>query len=304
MTAAHPARAERDSEKRLFWAMLLTLGFMFAEAAGGVFAGSLALLADAGHMLADGASLALAWLAFRAARRPSDARRSYGYARLQVLAAFVQGVTLVLLALWVVVEAVFRLLEPIRVLGGPMLAVAGLGLVVNLVAFALLHGGDRRNLNLQGALAHVMGDLLSSVAAIVAALVIIATGWFPIDPLLSIVVAAVIARVAARLIAKSAHVLLEGTPEGFDVEGLKRAVGAAVPGVIDVHHVHLWALTAEHPLLTLHAQVESGCDRDRVLRGIQAVLAGSFGIDHATVQIESEPCPDEGGGAAAPTAGA
>ncbi len=281
------------TERRLFWAMVLTAGFMMVEAAGAVFAGSLALLADAGHMLADGASLALAWLAFRAAHRPSDPRRSYGYARLQVLAAFVHGVVLVLLSLWIVVEAGFRLAEPRTIEGGLMLGVAAAGLLVNVVAFAVLHGGDRRNLNVQGAIIHVLGDLLSSLAAVGAAVVILLTGWTPIDPLLSIAVALVIARVALKLLARSAHVLLEGTPEGFDVDGLKDALRTGVPGLLNVHHVHLWALTAEHPLLTLHARVAANADRDAALAGVHAILGQRYGIDHATVQLESGPCPDE-----------
>jgi cobalt-zinc-cadmium efflux system protein len=295
-------RAETGNERRLFWAMCLTFGFMFVEAAGGAIAGSLALLADAGHMLTDAASLLLAWLAFRMGRRPSDEHRSYGYARLQVLAAFVNGLALLLLVVWLFVEAVMRLVEPVAVAGQTMLIVAALGLAVNGIVFGMLHGGDRRNLNLQGALAHVLGDLASSAAAVTAALVILSTGWNPADPLLSIVVAVLIARTALRLLARSVHVLLEGTPEGFDVEGLKRAVGRDVPGVAEVHHVHLWALTAEHPLLTLHARVESGADHDHILHGIQDVLARKFGIDHATVQIETGPCPDGGAALVAPAA--
>ena len=176
--------ADADNQRRVLWAMLLTSGFMLAEVVGGVVAGSLALLADAGHMLTDCASLALAWMAFRIGRRPHDARRTYGYHRFQVLAAFVNGLSLIAIVLWIAIEAVRRLLDPVEVLGGLMLVIAVLGLLVNLAAFWILHGGDRANLNIRGAALHVMGDLLGSVAAIVAALVIFWDGWVPIDPLL------------------------------------------------------------------------------------------------------------------------
>jgi cobalt-zinc-cadmium efflux system protein len=281
------------NERRVFLAMLLTGGFMFAEVAGGIAAGSLALLADAGHMLTDCASLALAWMAFRIGRRPHDAKRSYGYHRFQVLAAFVNGLALIAIVLWIGIEAARRLLAPVEVLGGLMLAVAVAGLVVNLVVFWILHGGDRANLNIQGAVLHVMGDLLGSVAAIVAALVIYATGWMPIDPLLSLLVALLILRSAWLLVRKSGHILLEGTPDWLDVDDLRRSLAAAVPPVEDVHHVHAWMLTSERPLLTMHARVRPGADHDEVLKAIQGVLARDHGIDHATIQIEPAGCTDE-----------
>jgi len=281
------------NERRVFLAMLLTGGFMLAEVAGGVVAGSLALLADAGHMLTDCASLALAWMAFRIGRRPHDARRTYGYHRFQVLAAFVNGLALIAIVLWIAIEAARRLLAPVEVLGGLMLAVAVVGLLVNLVVFWILHGGDRANLNIQGAVLHVLGDLLGSVAAIVAALVIFWTGWMPIDPLLSLLVALLIMRSAWLLVRKSGHILLEGTPEWLDVDELRRSLVAAVPPVEDIHHVHAWMLTSERPLLTLHARVRADADHDQVLKAVQEALAREHGIDHATIQIEPAGCTDE-----------
>jgi cobalt-zinc-cadmium efflux system protein len=287
------AQSDADNQRRVFIAMLLTGGFMFAEVAGGIVAGSLALLADAGHMLTDCASLALAWTAFRIGRRGHDTRRTYGYHRFQVLAAFVNGLSLVAIVLWIAIEAVRRLLAPVEVLGGLMLVVAVLGLVVNLAAFWILHGGDRDNLNIRGAALHVMGDLLGSVAAIVAALVITWTGWMPIDPLLSVLVALLILRSAWLLVRRSTHILLEGTPDWLDVEELRRSLAAAVPPVEDVHHVHAWMLTSERPLLTMHARVRPGADHDQVLRAIQQVLAREHGIEHATIQIEPAGCTAE-----------
>jgi cobalt-zinc-cadmium efflux system protein len=275
-----------DNQRRVFIAMLLTGGFMVAEVVGGVVAGSLALLADAGHMLTDCASLALAWLAFRIGRRPHDARRTYGYHRFQVLAAFVNGLSLLAIVLWIAIEAVRRLLDPVEVIGGLMLAVAVVGLLVNLAAFWILHGGDRANLNIRGATLHVLGDLLGSIAAIVGALVITWTGWMPIDPLLSLLVALLILRSAWLLVRKSSHILLEGTPEWLDVDELRRSLAAAVPPVEDVHHVHAWMLTSERPLLTMHARVLAGADHHQVLVAIQEALRRDHGIDHATIQIE------------------
>jgi cobalt-zinc-cadmium efflux system protein len=286
------APSDADNQRRVLIAMLLTGGFMIAEVAGGLVAGSLALLADAGHMLTDCAALALAWLAFRVGRRPQDARRSYGYHRFQVLAAFVNGLSLFAIVLWIGIEAVRRLLDPVEVLGGLMLAVAVVGLLVNLAAFWILHGGDRANLNIRGAALHVMGDLLGSVAAIAAALVITWTGWMPIDPLLSLLVALLILRSAWLLVRRSAHILLEGTPDWLDVDELRRSLAGAVPAVEGVHHVHAWMLTSERPLLTMHARVRAGADHDEVLRAIQEVLRREHGIDHATIQIEPAGCTD------------
>jgi cobalt-zinc-cadmium efflux system protein len=281
-----------DSERRVFWAMVLTGGFMGVEVVGGLVSGSLALLADAGHMLTDFAALGLAWFAFRVARRPPDRRRSYGYHRVQVLAAFVNGIMLVAVVGWILVEAIGRLFAPVEILGGVMLAVAVGGLLVNIASFALLHGGDRDNINMKAAAIHVLGDLLGSAAAILAAGVILATGWAPIDPLLSILVALLILRSSWSIIRKSGHILLEGTPEWLDVESLRDDLVAAVPGVEDVHHVHVWSLTTEHPLITLHAVLGPGGDHEASLAAIKAHIKDKVDIDHATVQIELGPCPD------------
>lgn len=272
--------------------MLLTGGFMAVEVAGGIFAGSLALLADAGHMFTDTAALLFAWIAFRLARRPADERRSYGYHRFQILAAFVNGVVLIVIVAWIAVEALQRLREPVEILGGLMLAVAGVGLVVNLISFAILHGGNRENLNVRGALLHVVGDLLGSLAAIVAAVVIIVSGWTPIDPLLSVLVALLIARSAWMLVRQSAHVLLEGTPAEIDVSRLKAELVAAIPEVDDVHHVHVWTLASGKLVMTLHAHVDNDANGEQALRTILTICRERFGVSHVTVQIEHGDCAD------------
>jgi len=272
--------------------MLLTFGFMAVEVAGGLAAGSLALLADAGHMLTDAAALGFAWLAFRLARRPADEQRSYGYHRFQILAAFLNAVILIAIVVWIIFEAVQRLGAPVPVLGGLMLTVAGVGLVVNLLAFAILHGGSRENLNVRGALLHVLGDLLGSLAAMIAAGVIIATGWTPIDPLLSVLVALLILRSAWMLLRQSTHVLLEGTPSEIDVPRLKAELVSRVPDVDDVHHVHVWTLASGKLVMTLHAHVHNDANAEQVLRTILSICRERFGVSHVTVQIEHGRCAD------------
>ncbi|MFG6159426.1 cation diffusion facilitator family transporter [Halomonas sp. 1390] len=283
-----------DSQRRLFWAILLTGGFMVAEVVGGILSGSLALLADAGHMLTDTAALALAWFAARISRRPADEKRSFGYHRVQILAAFVNGLTLIAIVVWILIEAIRRLLSPVEVTGSTMLVIAGLGLLVNVVVFAILHFGDRENLNIRGAALHVLGDLLGSVAAIVAALVILATGWMPIDPLLSMLVALLILRSAWKLTRESGHILLEGAPAGVDPSALRREIPEQLEAVCNVHHVHVWSLTPGRHLVSLHAAIDEGEDRQAALLAIRSLLVERYGLSHATIQLESRHhCADE-----------
>lgn len=288
----HSAAAHSHSTQRLLWAMLLTGGFMLAEVIGGILSGSLALLADAGHMLTDTASLFIAWLAARYALRPADTLRSYGYHRIQILAAFVNGMAFIAIVVWIVVEAIRRFMDPVEVLGGMMLVVAVLGLLVNIAAFWLLHGGDDHDLNMRAALVHVMGDLLGSVAAIIAAGVILATGWTPIDPLLSMLVALLILRSAWKVVSQAGHILLEGTPADLDVMRIKTVLMEQVPGVEDVHHIHLWSLTPTYPLLTLHVNLKQDSDYVAALKRIKQVLIDHFNITHSTIQLELEHCAD------------
>lgn len=281
------------NERAVLWGFLLTCGFMIAEVIGGVISGSLALIADAGHMLTDTAALGLAWLGFRIARWAPDNRRSFGYARFEVLAGLANAVTLLLVVAWIAYEAIQRLQTPQPVLAGPMFLVAVLGLLVNVGVFFMLIRADREHINIKGALIHVAGDLLGSVAAIVAAGVIYATGWTPIDPILSLLVGALVLRSAWSLLRHSLHILLEGVPEGIDVDELRRDLAETAAGVIDVHHVHVWSLTSGRSLATLHVQVEPGADFHRTLHDTKALLAERFGIAHATVQVEAAgDCPD------------
>jgi len=277
----------------LFWALALTVIYMLVQVAGGVLSGSLALLADSGHMLADSGALALAWIAARLAHRPSDALRSYGYHRFQILAAYTNGVALFLVAALIVIEALKRLNDPQPVLGAPMLAVAVAGLVVNVVAYLVLRQGASSNdLNVRAALLHVAGDMLGSVAAIVAAVVILATGWTPIDPLLSILITLLILRVALDLVKRSGHILMEGIPEGFREEDLIADLMREVPGVAGVHHVHAWLLSSDRTIATLHLQVRPGVEAAATVEAVKHRLHERHGIWHSTVQVEGGDCPD------------
>ena len=263
---------------------------MLLQAIGGLLSGSLALVADSGHMLSDTAALGLAWFAFRLAKKPADRKRSYGYHRFQIMAAFTNGVTLFFIAGWIIFEAIQRLLHPAEVLAGPMLMIAIGGLVINVVGFLVLHRGDNQNVNMQGALIHVMGDMLGSIAAIVAAVIILLSGWTAADPLLSVLVAVIILKSAYSLVKRSGHILLEGTPDHLDMVLIRDKLVAYLPEIIDVHHMHAWSLTAEKPIVTMHVQVDPAADLATTLRQINAFLLAEFEIDHATIQLEHGPC--------------
>lgn len=281
------------SQRRVMIALVLTGTFMLVEVVGGILSGSLALLADAGHMLTDTMALGLSAMAFHVSRRPPDGRLTYGYQRFQILAAFVNGLSLILIVGWIVFEAFSRFLNPRDILAETMLVVAAAGLVVNLISFAVLHTGDRDNLNMRGAALHVAGDLLGSIAAIVAALVIIYTGWVLIDPLLSIVVAALILRSAWSLVKRSAHVLLEGAPEWLDVAAMQQRIISQVPGIDGIHHVHIWGLTPQQLMLTMHVVVNEPIpSQSAVIRDVKALLQQEYGVGHSTIEIEIDGCAD------------
>jgi cobalt-zinc-cadmium efflux system protein len=274
-------------------ALALTGAFMLVEFAGGILAQSLALLADAGHMLTDTAALALAWAATRIAARPADRRRTFGYQRLRVLATFVNGCALLFIVAWIVMEAVQRLMNPVAVNATAILWVGGLGLAVNVAVFAMLRRGDSHDMNIAAASLHVLGDLLGSAAAVIAGVVILFTGWVPIDPLLSVVVSVLIVRSALALVRRSAHILMEGSPDWLDVGELRNTLEERIPAIRDVHHVHAWLVGPHETLLTMHASVTAAADHAVVLKDAKVLLAERFGITHATIQIEVEECVDE-----------
>ena len=274
------------SEAALGRAFILIAGFTAIEVAGGLFANSLTLLADAGHMFLDASALGLAWYAMRLSRRGNDASLTYGYHRFQVLAAFVNALSLVGIAIWIVIEAINRLAEPQELLAIPGLIVASIGLVVNVVALRMLHGHGHDNLNVASASLHVLGDLLGSVAAVVAMITIYYTGWTYADPLLAVVVAAILLYGAVGLLKDSGHILLEGVPKNLDLELIKQTLTSKIGNVQQVHHVHAWALTLDKPLITLHATLDENSDAFTTASQIKSILRDQFSINHSTVQIE------------------
>jgi cobalt-zinc-cadmium efflux system protein len=281
-----------DNEAIVGRAFVLIAAFMGVEVAGGLLANSLTLLADAGHMFLDATALGLSWYALRLSKRDNDHNLSYGYHRFQVLAAFINGLTIFALIIWILLEAYSRLRAPEGMLALPALSVAVVGLIVNIVAFRWLHGAQD-NANVRSAALHVMGDLLGSAAAIVAALTVYLTGWLYADPLLALVIVVILGRGAWRVLKDSAHILLEGVPKGINLKEIADTLAARVPGVIEVHHVHAWALTAEKPLVTLHASVDEQSELGGVVARMKTVLASDFGIDHSTIQVEHGLCPDD-----------
>jgi len=279
--------------RRVIIALVLTGTFMVVEVIGGILSGSLALLADAGHMLTDTVALGLAAVAFSVSKRPGDRKLTYGYQRFQILAAFVNGLSLLVIVGWILFEAVQRFITPSDVMGETMLVVASAGLVVNIIAFAVLHGGDKENLNIRGAALHVAGDLLGSVAAIIAAIVIIYSGWMPIDPILSVAVAMLILKSAWTLVRRSAHVLLEGAPDWLDVPAMQERITARIPQVVGVHHVHVWGLTPQDLMMTMHVRLSGEIDNPTsIIREIKKVMNEEYGIGHSTIEIETEDCAD------------
>lgn len=288
----HGARFLHDPKRvgRLRFAFVLTLLTMIAEAVGGVISGSLALIADAGHMAVDSMALLFAFLGASYARRPADARRSYGYARLEVLVGYTNALLLLGLVSWIAFEAVQRLIAPQPILSTPMLVVACIGLVVNMVVLKVLGGHDHDDVNAAGAYLHVLGDLLGSVAAITAALLIWAFEWFWADAAVSLIVSALLLRASTRLLRRSAHILLEGVPEGVDLGSVPKTVETRVPAVRDVHHVHVWQLTGGSRVATLHAVLQPGHDPDSAIHDVRVVLHEDFAIDHVTVQLDGVVC--------------
>lgn len=293
---SHAPSVGNTNERVVLVGLLLTAGFMVVEVVGGVLSGSLALIADAGHMLTDAAALALAWLGFRIGRRASNARKTFGYLRFEVLAGLINALTLFALVAWIAWEAVQRLRAPTEVLAGPMLAVAVVGLLVNVLVFRILHRGDQSHVNIKGATLHVLGDLLGSVAAIIAALVIHFTGWMPIDPILSVLVCGLILRSAWSLLRNSLDILMEATPAGIDIDVLRAHVVERVPGVADVHHVHVWSITSGKVLATLELTLAEHGEAGIAVPATKRALRTQFGIGHTTVEVctTSHPACDLG----------
>jgi cobalt-zinc-cadmium efflux system protein len=275
--------------RRLAVVLVLVLLYMGAEVVGGIVTGSLALLADAGHMLSDAGALGLALFATWMARKPRSAQRTFGFHRTEILAALANGLTLVAVAMWIVVEAFHRLDAPPRVDGRTMLWIAVGGLAVNAVSLFVLHGGRDASLNLRGAWLHVATDALGSLQAIVAGFLVWQLGWHWADPVASILIALLVVASAWSLTREAVHVLMEGAPRHIDSAEVRAAI-VEVPGVVDVHDLHVWTITSGFESLSVHARVGDR-DRDAILADIRGLLRDRFHLEHSTVQLEDATRP-------------
>ena len=283
---AHDHAPGPDADRRLLLGALgLIVAFMAVEVVVGLLIDSLALLADAGHMLTDAAAIALALVAIRLAAKPASGAYTYGLKRAEILSAQVNGLTLAVLVVVFVVEAVRRLLHPPEVDGGAMALVAAVGILVNLCAAALLARADRRSLNISGAFLHIVTDLIAFVATLVAGFVIYLTGWAQADAVATLVVAALMAVAAYRLLRDSARIFLEAAPRGIEPEAVDEGI-RGVDGVTDVHELHVWEVTSGFPALSAHVLVDTGVDCHERRLAIEEVLGERFGIEHTTLQVD------------------
>ena len=288
---AGPGTAAGQHKGRLKAALALTAGFMVVEAVGGLLTGSLALVADAAHMLTDAGGLALALIAIRFAERPATPRKTFGYVRLEILSALLNAVVLLLLTIFILYEAVGRLIDPPPVMAGPMLAVALVGLGVNLASMKLLAAGSSESLNVKGAYFEVMSDMLGSLGVIVAALVVMFTGWRLADPIIGAGIGLFIVPRTWGLLRQAVHILMEGTPPEIDV-GLLEASIREIPGVRAVHDLHVWTLTSGLDSMSCHVVIEDMARARDTLAEINRRMADRFGLTHTTVQVEDQALRD------------
>jgi cobalt-zinc-cadmium efflux system protein len=285
---AHALEARReDSRKRLMVALAINVVLLLAEAIGGVVTGSLAVLADAGHLLSDVGSIVLALIAARLAARPATGRRTFGWQRTEVLAALANGLTLVVVSVIIGVAAIGRFSDPPGIEGGGVLALGILGLLGNAAATVYLARGQREDINLEGVIRHSFADALGSLGVVIAGAVVLAGGSDIVDPIVGLLISVLVLFSSWRLLKEPFDVLMEAAPEGLDVDAMGAAI-CRVPGVRSVHDLHVWTVTAGFPALAAHVVVARGTDRDRVLRQLEMELGESFGIEHTTLQMEEE----------------
>lgn len=284
----------KAGQKGLFITLILTGLVMLAEFLGGWLSGSLALLSDAGHMLTDVLAIALSLLAMRFALQPSTEKKTYGFYRLEILAALINGITLILLSGYIFYEAWQRFSSPTEIKSGLMIVVAVIGLLANLAGFFILKSSSKHSLNVRGAFLHIIGDLLSSVAVVIGGLLIRFTGFYLIDPILSIIIGLVILKGAYDLVKESVEILLEATPVGIEGREVETAL-RKIAGVRTVHHLHIWSLSSGIHALSAHVQIEDQMtsQSDELLAEIQELLEHEFGILHTTIQFECEQCPSK-----------
>ncbi|WP_010649598.1 cation diffusion facilitator family transporter [Oceanobacillus massiliensis] len=283
--AGHGHHHHTSNTRVLFWSFIFIFTFMIVEAIGGFLTNSLALLSDAGHMLSDAAALGLSLIAFKIGEKKATGSKTFGYRRFEIIAAFINGITLVAISLFVFYEAIHRFAEP-PIVSGNMMIIAFVGFCVNiLVAWMLMRGDTEQNLNIKSALLHVMGDLLGSIGALIAGLLIILFGWNIADPIASIIVAVLIIVSGLRITRDSLNILMEGKPANINVGSLTDTL-SSIDGIEDVHDVHVWSITSEFPSMSCHLVVQESIDRDDILRKANEVVKNQFHISHCTIQIE------------------
>ncbi len=284
----HRDHTHGASQRRLLVVLWLTFGYMLAEVGGGYWSNSLALLSDAGHMFTDVAALALSFFAMRFASRPATPNKTYGFYRLEILAALANGAALIVLSLLICFEAFHRMREPESVQGWALVWIACGGLVVNLISAKLLSHDHHHSLNVRGAYLHVLGDLLGSVAAIAAGLLIVWRGWLWADAVFSVIISLLIIFSAWRLVIESVNVLLEATPSHINLAAVEAAL-REIAGVQAIHDLHIWTLTSQRHIITAHLVLCDATENQRVLREARELLLQKFGLDHATLQLEEAP---------------
>ncbi|MBO8171367.1 MAG: cation transporter [Bacillaceae bacterium] len=284
----HPETTQERKQNRrsLTIAFLITTGFMIAEVIGGIISNSLALLSDALHMLSDSASLALSLFAMWVAQKPPTKHKTFGYYRFEILAAFINGVTLIIISLYIYVEAYHRFMQPPEVGSITMITIAVIGLLANLVsAWVLTRGQTEENLNIRSAFLHVLGDILGSAGAIVAGILILTLDWQVADPIISAVIATLVLISGIRVTRESLHVLMEGTPKDIALESLVRRL-KEIPGVVEVHELHIWTITSGFHSLSCHIEILPDKDDQKILKQAKHIVQEEFGIYHTTIQIE------------------
>ena len=285
---SHIAIPDQKNQRKIIFAAILTFSYMLVEIIGGFWVNSVALIADGVHMLTDSIALIIAWWGFYIAQKPATNRMTFGFQRAQILTAFVNGSVLLLISVGITLMAVERMFNPQEVMGAEMLIIATIGLIINLTVFLMLHSGDQKNLNMRGATLHFMGDTLASIAVISAAIIIYFSGWNIVDPLLSILVAGIIAYNAFKLTRASAIILLEGVPAGYEIQAIQDDLAQRFPYLEEIHHIHLWAIAEKQVLMTLHAKTDLGHINDQTLYEIKQYLNDHHGVHHVTLQLETK----------------
>ncbi|WP_373019211.1 cation diffusion facilitator family transporter [Thiomicrorhabdus sp.] len=284
----HISETNDKNQRKVLIAAIITGSYMLVEIIGGLWVNSIALVADGVHMLMDAVALAIAWWGFHMSKKPANERMTFGYQRVQILTAFINGFTLLLIVGGIVILAIQRFFDPQEILGKEMFVLALIGLLNNLVVFWILHSGDQHNMNMRGATLHFLGDTLGSVAVIAGAILIYFTDWTPIDPILSLLIALIVGIGAYRLTRESMHVLLEGVPAGYEIKDIAQDLECRFDYLTAVHHIHLWAISEEQVVMTLHAKTDLEHINDAALAEIKQYLLDEHKVHHVTLQLESD----------------